>query len=49
MQTAVRRPPRVPALHRTQSRVTATEVPISDVPTSSVPAPTVINAMGGAP
>ena len=49
MLTAVNSPPRVPAVHSTQARSTATRSPISSLPTSRAPAPTVSSAMGAAP
>ena len=47
--TAVSSPPMVPMVHRTQSMVTAAGRPTQSLPSRSVPAPTVRNAIGGAP
>ena len=49
MDIAVNSPPKVPALHSTQSRSTANRSPIRSLPTRIAPAPTVSSAIGAAP
>ena len=49
MDTAVNRPPRVPAVHSTQSSSTARRRPMRSLPIRMAPDPTVSNAMGAAP